>query len=92
MTKFRFIGVLASLGGGVLICFQVVSRTMGSEGPWQRLTLMDVVGERYFEWLGNASLGGAERIVETIVTLPLFVLLLCIGGLFFVLDYFWGRR
>jgi len=92
MTKFTLFGVLSCLGGGLLIGFQMLSSTMESDGGWQSLSLVDIIGEHYFEWLGNASFGGAERIAEYIVTLPLFVLLFCIGGLFFVLDYFLGRR
>jgi len=33
---------------------------------------------------------GLERIAEYIVTMPLYVLLFCIGGLFFILDYLLG--
>lgn len=92
MTKYTLLGLLACLGGGVLIGFQAVSGAMGSKGTWQSLSLKDVLGGPYVEWMGNSSFGGAERITEYILTLPLFILLFCIGLLFFVLDYFLGRR
>ena len=92
MTKYTLMGVLSCVGGGLLIGFQAVSSAMGSKAVWKSLSLVDIVGEQYFEWMGNASFGGIERIAEYIVTMPLFVLLFCIGGLFFVLDYFLGRR
>ena len=92
MTKYTLMGVLSCLGGGLLIGFQALSSQMGSKGAWKSLTLVDIVGEQYMGWIGNASFGGLERIAEYIVTMPLFVLLFCIGGLFFVLDYFLGRR
>lgn len=92
MNKYTLIGVLSCLGGGVLIGFQAISSAMGTKGVWRNLSLVDIVGKPYSEWMGNSSLGGAERIAETIVTMPLFVLLFCIGGLFFVLDYLLGRR
>jgi hypothetical protein len=92
MTKYTLIGVLSCVGGGLLIGFQMLSSIMGPKAVWQSLSLVDIVGEQYFEWVGNSSFGGLERIAEYIVTMPLFVLLFCIGGLFFVLDYFLGRR
>ena len=92
MTKYTLIGVLSCVGGGLLIGFQTLSSVMGSKTVWRSSSLVDIVGEQYFEWMGNSSLGGLERIAEYIVTMPLFVLLFCIGGLFFVLDYFLGRR
>lgn len=92
MTKYTLIGVLSCVGGGLLIGFQALSSVMGSKAVWRNLSLVDIVGEQYFEWVGNSSFGSLERIAEYIVNMPLFVLLFCIGGLFFVLDYFLGRR
>jgi len=92
MTKYTLIGVLSCVGGGLLIGFEALSSIMGTKAVWRNSTLVDIVGEQHFEWMGNASLVGLERVAEYIVTLPLFVLLFCIGGLFFVLDYFLGRR
>jgi len=92
MTQYTLMGILSCVGGGVLIGFQAVSSAMGSKGAWLSLSLVDIAGEQYFEWMGGASFGGIERIAAYIVTMPLFILLFCIGGLFFVLDYFLGRR
>lgn len=92
MTKYTLIGVLSCVAGGLLIGFQMLSSIMGTKAVWRSSSLVDIVGEQYFEWMGNASLVGLERVAEYIVTLPLFVLLFCIGGLFFLLDYFLGRR
>ena len=92
MTKYTLIGVLSCVGGGLLIGFQALSSVMGSKAVWQSLSLVNVLGGQYFEWMGSSSFGGVEKIAEYIVTMPLFVLLFCIGGLFFVMDYFLGRR
>jgi len=92
MTKYTLIGVLSCMGGGLLIGFQALSSVMGSKAVWKSLTLVDIVGKQYFEWVGNSSFGGLGKIAEPIVTMPLFVILFCISGLFFVLDYFLGRR
>jgi len=66
---------------------------MGTKTVWRSLTLLNIIGEQYYnEWVGNASFWGLKKVVEATVNLPLFVLLFCIGGVFFVLDYFLGRR
>jgi hypothetical protein len=92
MTKYGFLGVLASLGGGVLIGFQAIASAMGSQKGFKNISLADVVGDSYVEWLVGVAPSGVERAVEYIAAMPLFVLLFCIGGFFFVLDYFLGRR
>jgi hypothetical protein len=92
MTKYTLIGVLSCVGGGLLIGFQALASIMGPKTVWRSSSIADIVGGQYFEWMGNSSLRGLERLAEYIVTMPLYVLLFCIGGLFFVLDYFLGRR
>ena len=92
MTKFSIIGLSSCLGGGLLLGFQALSSVMGTEGTWKSLKLVDVVGKKYFTWLEGASFFGLEKIADYIVTMPLFVLLFCIGGFFLVLDYFFGRK
>jgi hypothetical protein len=91
MTKYTLIGVLSCLGGGVLIGFQAVSSAMGVQRNWQSLSLKDVLGGQYLEWMGNASFGGAERIIEYIVTMPL--LFYCsVSASFFCAGLLSGRR
>lgn len=92
MTKYTLIGVLSCVGGGLLIGFQMLSSIMGTKAVWRSSSLVDIVGEQYFEWMGNASLGGLERVAEYIVTMPLFVLLFCIGGMFFCVGLFSGAK
>lgn len=92
MTKYTLLGVLASLGGGVLIGFQAISTAMGSDKGFKNIALTDVIGSRYMESLGNFVPASLEGTVDYIATMPLFIILFCIGGLFFVLDYFLGRR
>ncbi|MFC1814436.1 hypothetical protein ACFL0M_00540 [Thermodesulfobacteriota bacterium] len=92
MTKFTLIGLLSCLGGGLLLGFQALSSIMHTEGTWKILNLIGVVGEKHFTWLEGASFFGLEKMADYIVNMPLFVLLFCIGGLFLVLGYFFGRK
>ena len=92
MTKFSLIGLLSCLGGGLLLGFQVLSSIMDTKNTWKGLNLLGVFGKEHFSWLEGASFFGLEKIADYVVTMPLFILLFCIGVLFFVLDYFFGRK
>ena len=92
MTKFSIIGIISFIGGGLLLGFQSLSVLMGTDVKWKSKKLITVFDKKYFEWLDSASFFGLERIPEYIVNMRLFILLFCIGILFFVLDYFFGKR
>ena len=92
MTKFSLLGVLACVGGGVLLGFQALTLFMGKEGRYTSLKLTEVLDEKYFTWIHNSSFYGLESIPEFIIRMPLFVLLFCLGGLFFVLGYLFGKK
>ena len=92
MTKFSIIGIISLIGGGLLVGFQALSVLMGTDGKWKSMKLITVFDKKYFEWIDNASFFGLERIPEYIVNMRLFILLLCVGVLFFALDYFFGKR
>ena len=92
MTKFSIIGIISLIGGGLLVGFQALSVLMGTDGKRKSMKLITVFDEKYFEWIDNASFFGLERIPEYIVNMRLFILLLCVGVLFFALDYFFGKR
>lgn len=84
--------MFSCLGGGLLLGFQALSTVVGTKGAWKSLTLVDIAGEENFAWLGKSTLFGLAGIVESLVTMPLFILLFCIGGLFLILDYFFGHK
>jgi len=58
---------------------------MGTEGKmaFKSLTLVNVIGQEYFNWINSLLWVSIQKAVSYIVTMPLFVLLFCIGILFF---------
>lgn len=92
MTKYSLIGILAIIGGGIMLGFQTLSVIMGHEVKYESLKLVNVLDEKYFAWIGKISFHGLERIPEFIVNMPMYILLFCFGGLFLVLSYFFGKR
>ncbi len=92
MTKFSVFGILAIIAGGLMIGFQILSGVMGHEVKYKSLTLVNILDEKYFAWIDTVSFYGLERIAEFIVSMPLYVLLFCFGGLLLMLSYLFGKK
>ncbi len=92
MTKFSVLGILSCVAGGLVIGFQFLSSIIGKAASWESLAIADIVNEKYISWIQGLSMGGLESIPDAIVHMPIFIVLFCLGGFFFVLEYFFGRR
>ena len=92
MTKFSLMGIILCVAAGVLLGFQTLSALMGTDGGWKSMKLVTVFDQKHFAWIDKTSFFGLERVPEYIVNMPLFMLLFCIGVLFFVLEYFFGKK
>ncbi len=93
MRKISLIWILSFLAGSVLLVFQTVSSLIRTEGDvWDRLSLIDIIGEKYLSSLLSISWLGIGNIFEYIFKMSLFVLLFGIGVIFFVWDSIFGRK
>ncbi|MFQ5486532.1 MAG: hypothetical protein ACE5DO_14540 [Desulfobacterales bacterium] len=93
MRKTSLIWILSFLIGSALLVFQSISSLIGSEGNvWEYLSLIDLIDEKYLSFLLSISWLGIGKIFESIFTMSLFILLFCIGGIFFVWDLIFGRK
>ena len=92
MTRYTLLGVLACVGGGLLLGFQTISGVMGTKAAWKSLSVADVVGREHFARLASVAPEGIEAATAYLAAMPLYVLLFCLGGLLFISDYFLGRR
>ncbi|HEA70241.1 MAG TPA: hypothetical protein ENI07_26015 [Desulfobacterales bacterium] len=93
MRKISLIWILSFLAGSVLLVFQTVSSLIRTEGDvWDRLSLIDIIGEKYLSSLLSISWLGIGNIFEYIFTMSLFVLLFGIGVIFFVWDSIFGKK
>lgn len=91
MSKFSLISVICFVGSFVLFGFQAISKLMGTKGEWKSMDMIDLFGQKYFDWLDGISLFGLEEGLRFIVTTPLFVLLLCLGVLFFIMNKIFNK-
>ena len=58
---------------------------------FKSLALVDIIGKGHFNWIDGISWVSIQKTVHYIVTMPLFLLLFCIGTLFFLIHMFTYR-
>ena len=88
MSKLTIAGLASWFIGGLLFGFQVLKGIIGTGGDmvWENLILLDVIGKSHFDWIAGMPDGIVHNIAQYIVTMPLYLLLFCIGILFFILN------
>ncbi len=89
MSKLTIIGVISWLGALILLGFQGISTIMKTEGKgWDNLSITDMATPENMEWVNDISWTLLHQGVDYIVTMPLFLLLFCIGLFFFIVNAF----
>ncbi|MBU0993564.1 MAG: hypothetical protein KJ737_13795 [Proteobacteria bacterium] len=88
MSKFTLAGLLSWLGGFLLLGFQSISTLMSVEGKWKSMNLKDVVDAQYLTWVDGITWDMLTKMVDYVLTMPLFVLLFCVGTILFIVNAF----
>ena len=88
MNKFTIMGLLSWGASLLLLGFQGISSLMGTEGEWESLTLEDLLEVQYLDWIDGMKEGLLQSAADYVVTMPLFILLLAVGLVFFVVSAF----
>ena len=87
MSKFYILGGLLCLGGLVMVCFQAISSMMTpGQIVWKSLSIVNVVSAEHLKWIDGISWHGIQNIIKYITTMPMYILLLCLGGLSFIVG------
>ena len=90
MSKYTIAGLVAWLFSALLLGFQALATFMGAEDKmiWKSLSLVDVVGRNNFIWIKKISWVSIQNAANYIVTMPLFLLLIFVGIVFFLINRF----
>jgi hypothetical protein len=92
MNKFSVIGSILLVSAFLLFVYQVITAFLGmgtsDEFIYKNIRLVDVLDEKYINWIGSISLISIQNIAETIITIPLALLLLFSSVLFFLINAF----
>ena len=91
-NKYSAIGSILLVSTFLLFGYQVITAFLGmgtsDEFVYKNIGLVDVLAEKYILWIDNISLLPIQSIAETIITMPLALLLLFGSVLFFLLHTF----
>lgn len=88
MGKFTLLGILAWIGGVLLLGFQGISTLMKEKGTWEDMALVDVVEPEYLNWITGLPTSYLQNAGDYLITMPLYQLLFGAGVLFFILGAF----
>ena len=92
VNKYSVIGSILLVLAFLLFAYQVLAAFLGmgtsDEFVYKNIRLVDVLGENYIDWIDSISLLYIKSIAETIITMPLSLLLLFCSVLFFIIHAF----
>ena len=93
MSKLTIAGLVSWFIGGLLFGFQVLQGLVSTGGDmqWKNLMLTDVIGQSHFDWIAGMPDGIFHNFAQYFVTMPLYLLLFCIGILFLILGRLTSR-
>jgi hypothetical protein len=96
MSKLTIAGIASWLFSGILLGFQTIQTLMDPAATSlkkQKFTLkgfaiVDLLEPKYLEWIEKISWASIQNAVTYLVNMPLFILLFCLGIIFFLLNAF----
>ena len=88
MSKWAISGLAMVVLGAVLLGFQKISGLMGGDGGWDALCLVDLILPDHLNWIDGVTFLGLNRLLDMLVLAPLYLLLLCVGGICLLVSGF----
>ena len=96
VNKYSVIGSILLVSTFFLFAYQVITAVLGmgtsDEFVYKNIRLVDVLAEKYVDWIDSISFSPIQSIAETIITMPLALLLLFGSILFFLIHTFKGYK
>jgi hypothetical protein len=96
VNKYSVIGSILLISTFLLFAYQVITAFLGmgtsDEFVYRNIRLVNVLAEKHIDWIDSISLSPVQSIAETIVTMPLALLLLFGSVLFFLIHAFKGFK
>jgi len=87
MSKYYLFGGFLCLGGLLLVGFQAISSMMNpGEMVWKSLSISGMIDAEHLKWIDGISWYSIKKILKYITTMPLYILLICVGAVSFVVG------
>jgi hypothetical protein len=96
MAAFSTIGIILMVCAGILFAYQVMSALLGmgtsDDFLYENIRLEEIVGESTLNWIDSISSPSIQSFAETLISMPLIVLLLSAAILAFLIYMFKGHK
>ncbi len=99
MSKFTILGLLSWLGSLVLLGFQAIftfmdpsASSLTTKTVWKKISVVDIIDTKYFDWINSIPWVSIKESANYVITMPLFILLFCVGLLFFITNAFMPKK
>jgi uncharacterized membrane protein YfhO len=96
VNKYSVIGSILLVATFLLFAYQVITALLGmgtsDDFVYHNIRLVDVLAEKYIDWIDSISFSPIQSIAEAIITMPLALLLLFGSVLFFLIHAFRGFK
>jgi hypothetical protein len=87
MSKYYIVGGLLCISGLVIVGFQAISSMMTpGEMVWNSLSIAGIVDAEHLKWIDSISWYSIQKIIKYIATMPLYILMLCVGVISFIIG------
>ncbi len=88
--KYYRLSGIVGLGGLLFLLYQsVTTLSQMNAGPmmWDRLSILDVAGAKWLEWMGHTAILSAGGLVQYFLSLPVSTILLVLSLLLFLAGF-----
>lgn len=92
MSKWSILGGLLWVLSGVIVIFQIVGNMIKESYNWKMMSIQDAVEAKYLAWIDAIDIHMVQRALDYIITMPLYLLLLILGGICFLFSIFYKGR
>jgi hypothetical protein len=90
MSKITLLGILCLVVGCLLLGFQAISLVMGTDAAWEAVTFYDILTPELADVADNMPWSSLQDATDYMVTIPLYIIMLCSGVVLLIAgSFFW---
>ena len=87
MNRYIIFGLIFAIGGVMLVLFEGISAMMtAGEIVLKTSSPVDLLGDQYFTWIDRIPLSMAQDLLNSLVTLPAWMILAALAVICFVIG------
>ena len=91
MSKFGLAGLFCWILSGFLVIYQGIKAVMGDDYIWENIYIEDLVSPKSLNWIDSLPADFLAHTAVFILSVPIYILLLVLGGIgFFISSFYKG--